>query len=209
MTRFWTNCGNIVRSLTVRVTNCFSSFLPVTAHSTKRRNDGFVITKDSKREDPNHNTQIPQSALRDIVDTIPAPHTFLVMDVCFGGAFDPTMVESRHRGDDEYGKISGKELLERKSSLTTRPFLTSGSKEYVPDGRPGQNSPFARAFLEALRTYGGSDGLLTLTRLQPHFELLKTVPRMGEFGHNDPGSEFFFIADPKLRDTRVAVEAGR
>jgi hypothetical protein len=40
-------------------------------------------------------------------------------------------------------------------------FLTSGGKEYLPDGRPGVHSPFASQILIALRTYGRDSGLVT------------------------------------------------
>ena len=56
-------------------------------------------------------------------------------------------------------------FIERKKKYKTRLYLTSGGKEYVPDGRPGHHSPFARKFLEALRNYGGNDGILTVNEI--------------------------------------------
>jgi hypothetical protein len=82
----------------------------------------------------------------------------------------------------------------RKLTYKTRKYLTSGGKEYVPDGRPGMNSPFARKFLEALRGRGGKDLILSLIELNSYVETLKPQPRMGEFGDNAPGSDFVFIA---------------
>jgi hypothetical protein len=76
----------------------------------------------------------------------------------------------------------------------TRKFLTSGGKQYVSDGIPGQHSPFAKAFIEALRYKGGRDGILTLSEITPFVEKLKITPRAGEFGDNAPGSDFVFVA---------------
>ena len=76
----------------------------------------------------------------------------------------------------------------------TRRYLTSGGKEYVPDGTPGHHSPFARKFLEALRSYGGQDHIITLAEMVLFFERLAPEPRYGEFGSNEPGSDFLFIA---------------
>jgi hypothetical protein len=71
--------------------------------------------------------------------------------------------------------------------------LTSGAKEYVPDGRPGEHSPFVRKFLDALRNYGGEDKILTLEEISTYVERVNPQPRLGEFGANEPGSDFLFI----------------
>jgi len=94
-----------------------------------------------------------------------------------------------------YADISRPEFIARKLQYKTRLFLTSGGKEYVPDGRPGYHSPFARKLLEALRTYGGHDGLLTISKVYADLEAINPEPRKGEFGENEPGSDFLFIAN--------------
>jgi hypothetical protein len=63
----------------------------------------------------------------------------------------------------------------------------------VPDGNPGSHSPFVRKFLEALRSYGGEDNILTLGEVKSHLERINPEPRYGEFGSNDPGSDFLFV----------------
>ena len=67
-------------------------------------------------------------------------------------------------------------------------------KEYVSDGIAGQHSPFASKFLESLRSYGGTDRLLTLNELQVAMERLKTIPRFGSFGDDERLSDFIFVA---------------
>ena len=129
--------------------------------------------------------------LRAIVNTLPVPHIFVVIDACFGGAFDPRISEATHRGDVD-SEISLDELRRRRVGLLTRQFLTSGSKEFVSDGR-GENSPFARVFLEALRSYGGNQHYLSIARLRPYFEKTQSEARQGEFGDDAAGSEFFFV----------------
>jgi hypothetical protein len=55
------------------------------------------------------------------------------------------------------------------------------------------HSPFAKGFLEGLRSSGGRDRILTLPELITYVETLKTPPRFGEFGDNAPGSDFLFV----------------
>lgn len=155
--------------------------------------EGFVVTKESLANDEAKTTYLSHNRLRSIINNIPCEHIFLAMDVCFGGTFDQAIA---HRGMDEdiYKEATQAEMVTRKLSYKTRKYLTSGGKEYVPDGRPGMNSPFARKLLEALRGRGGKDMILSLGELNTYVEALKPQPRMGEFGDNAPGSDFVFIA---------------
>ncbi len=157
--------------------------------------EGYVIASDSAAPgDDLPRTAYPFSLLRDAVDHIHAKHIFLVMDVCFGGTFDQRITEAASRGGEgEYQEVSKVEFVKRKMKYETRRYLTSGGKEYVGDGRPGQHSPFARDLLEALRGRGDKNGVLDLSRLYQYVEKAIPEPRAGEFGHNAPGSDFLFI----------------
>lgn len=154
--------------------------------------EGFVVTKESQLNDEAKTSYLSHNRLRSIVNNIPCDHIFLAMDVCFGGTFDQAIA---HRGLDEevYKEASQAEMVTRKLTYKTRRYLTSGGKEYVPDGRPGMNSPFARKFLEALRSRGGKDMILSLGEINTYVETLKPQPRAGEFGDNAPGSDFVFV----------------
>jgi hypothetical protein len=116
------------------------------------------------------------------------------MDACFGGTFDPFISSSAHLGGvGIYDELENNEYINRKLKLRTRKFLTSGGKEYVSDGRPGQHSPFTRKVLEAIRSYGGEDNVLTLSEIKAYVEKIDPEPRFGEFGTDQPGSDFIFI----------------
>ncbi len=155
--------------------------------------DGYLVAKDSKLNDDIKTSYVAHSVLRTIVNNIPCRHIFLVVDACFGGTIDP-LIAANSRGDDTYGEVSKAEFIQRKLQFRTRRFLTSGGKEYVSDGRPGEHSPFVRKFLEALRSYGGNDGILTISEILQYEEKVMPQPRAGEFGNNEPGSDFVFIA---------------
>jgi hypothetical protein len=154
--------------------------------------EGFVVTKESQLHDEAKTTYLSHNRLRSIINNIPCEHILLAMDVCFGGTFDQAIA---HRGLDEdvYKEASQAEMVTRKLSYKTRRYLTSGGKEYVPDGRPGMNSPFARKMLEALRSRGGKDMILSMGEISTYIESLKPQPRAGEFGDNAPGSDFIFV----------------
>lgn len=157
--------------------------------------EGYVVATNSLKDDEGNDSYISQSTLRTIINNIPCEHLFLVMDVCFGGTIDPFIAQGGHRGGtDQYKELSETEFITRKMRFRTRRYLTSGGKEYVPDGTPGQHSPFARKLLEALRNYGGHDKILTLSEMLIYFERVIPEPRFGEFGTNQPGSDFLFIA---------------
>jgi hypothetical protein len=156
--------------------------------------EGFVVTRESQTNDEAKTTYLSHNRLRSIVNNVPCDHIFLAMDVCFGGTFDAALASSRGAGAEEVYKEQGQaEFITRKLTYKTRRFLTSGGKTYVSDGIPGKHSPFAKNFLEALRSRGGRDGILTLPELYTYVERLKIQPRFGEFGDNSPGSDFIFV----------------
>lgn len=156
--------------------------------------EGYVISKDSRSNDESKTTYLSHSNLRTIVNNIPCNHILLILDVCFGGTFDPVLA-STSRAADMYADIDPGQYVERKLKYKSRYYLTSGGKEYVPDGRPGHHSPFARRVLEALRSFGGSDKMLTLNEMLLYIDKVDPQPYFGEFGDNEPGSDFIFIAN--------------
>jgi hypothetical protein len=156
---------------------------------------GYIVGTNSKVSDPAKTSYLSHSVLRDVVDNIPSKHIFLAMDVCFGGTFDRTIARAGSRGQDAiYNEITQDEYVQRKLRFKTRRYMTSGGKEYVPDGRPGQHSPFARKFIEGLRSYGGLDNILTLSEIANFVSRISPEPRFDEFGTNEPGSDFVFVA---------------
>lgn len=155
--------------------------------------EGFVVTRESQVNDEGKTTYLSHNRLRSIVNNIPCEHIFLAMDVCFGGTFDATLASSRGSDAEVYREQNIGEFITRKLTLKTRRYLTSGGKTYVSDGIPGRHSPFAKNFLEALRSRGGRDGVLTLPELFTYVESLKVPPKFGEFGDNAPGSDFLFV----------------
>lgn len=153
--------------------------------------EGYVVASNSIKNDKGKTTYLSHNLLRVRIENIKCEHIFLVMDVCFGGTIDPKL--ARRRGetlDKEDAQYLVKKLTKR-----TRKFLTSGSKEYVPDGRPGSHSPFAEKFILALKEVGGGEGrILTTAELIPYFMRLGTEPRFGSFGTDEPSSDFVFVA---------------
>ncbi|MFH0991060.1 MAG: caspase family protein [bacterium] len=170
-------------------------FIAGHGHFDEDFKEGFIVTSDSKSNDLSRKTYISHERLRSIIDAIPCQHILLIMDVCFGGTFDRSIAMGISKGgDNEYSDISDPEFILRKMKYKTRIYLTSGGKSYVPDGRPGQHSPFARKFLDALRGFGGRDKILTLKEILVYLERVNPEPRYGEFGGNEPGSDFLLIA---------------
>lgn len=155
--------------------------------------EGYVVASNSLMNDKGKNSYLAHSILRQRLENIKCEHIFLAMDVCFGGTFDPVLAKAR--AGEAMDEATDVQYLVRKLSKRTRKYLTSGSKEYVSDGIPGKNSPFAAKFIQALREIGGGSGrILTLAELNNYFQRLQTEPRSGSFGSDDPASDFVFVA---------------
>jgi len=159
---------------------------------------GYLAFRDSKplEDDPYFESYISHSEVREILERLDCEHVLLVVDSCFAGTLDPliAMAPGARPVDNPSGLIPAKEFIQRKLRFRTRRYITAGGKEYVPDGRPGQHSPFVRQLLEGLRSYGGSDGILTLEELTLYLERVDPQPRTGELFGNEPGSSFVLVA---------------
>jgi WD40 repeat protein/tetratricopeptide (TPR) repeat protein/TolB-like protein len=178
-------------------------FIFFAGHGTYDRElaEGFVVATDSSAGDRNHTSQLSYAELRSNIDSIPAPHILVAMDVCQGGM----MLASGHRGADDYGLLTLPELLARKANLTTRKLVASGLDDYVSDGVPGHHSPFVSGLLAELRSYGRRQGYLTVAGLFAGLENVKPGPVMGDWGRYEPGSDFFFI--PRARQDELIKAA--
>lgn len=155
--------------------------------------EGYLVAKNSLENDKAKSSYISHSNLRSYINNIPCEHILLTMDVCFGGTFDPVIAKSR--GDENFNDLTETEYLVRKLSYKTRKYITSGGKEYVSDGIAGKNSPFAAKLLEALKSNGGADGILTVSEINSFLEKIKTAePRSGDFGDGQKNADFVFVA---------------
>jgi hypothetical protein len=161
---------------------------------------GYLAFRDSRplEDDPYFESYVSHSEVREILERLDCEHVLLIVDSCFAGTLDPliAMAPGARLVDDSYGLIPAREYIQRKLRFKTRRYITAGGKEYVPDGRPGQHSPFVRQLLEGLRSYGGADGILTLEELTLYLERVDPQPRTGELFGNEPGSSFVFVARP-------------
>jgi hypothetical protein len=54
--------------------------------------------------------------------------------------------------------------------------------------------PFAHKFIEVLRTSGGRDRVLTLSEILNEVSTVNPAPHFGDFGDNEAGSDFIFVA---------------
>jgi tetratricopeptide (TPR) repeat protein len=153
--------------------------------------EGFIVPTDGNRSLDPHDSYLPHSRIRNLINSSKCKHVFLVIDACFSGTIDPVIAR---RGAPKAENVSSSELIARKMRFKTRRYLTSGGKEYVSDGYAGKHSPFVRGLLEALRTYGGSDKILIVDEILPYLEQINPKPRYGELDDNEPGSDFIFMA---------------
>ena len=155
---------------------------------------GYIVARDSRLDDETRGTYESYDNLRSIINAMRTKHILLVMDACYSGTFDHRIGDAVSRGFESYANFSLPDLFANKVKLSTRKYLTSGGKDYVPDGAPGHHSPFAGHLLESLRSYGGNQGFLTFNNILASVDRTNPAPYWGEWGDNEPGSEFFFIS---------------
>jgi formylglycine-generating enzyme required for sulfatase activity len=140
--------------------------------------EGYWITQEVRQGA--YSDYLPNSRIKKLISKIKAHHIFLISDSCFSGALFDRNIRLPH------------EIYEKDAS---RWGLTSGRNEIVTDGKPGENSPFAKSLLYALRNTTGPIPILTLcqkvqndttinSKQSPRFE------RIDDSGHR--GGQFVF-----------------
>lgn len=160
---------------------------------------GFIVPKDAlpKSKDKFRRSYISLASLRSIISNIDCPHILIAIDACYGGTFDELISKSSRSRDEKSLDTYDAAFVERTLKAKSRLYLTSGGKEKVDDGKPGEHSPFARILLDELN--------LKYQLHKPlHFDILKgriidaqlrPEPRSGTFDsrNHDPGGAFIFV----------------
>ena len=152
--------------------------------------EGLLVARDTKMPvgDPSMVSYVSFLRLIDVIDRMNCKHVFLVMDSCYSGTIDGDLAM---RGfTDGSSKELSQEYIKQISEHTTRRYLTSGQNEQVPD-----NSKFVHAFLEALKSNGGNDRILTIDEILSFVNHLENPkPHWDRFGQDEKESEFLFFA---------------
>ncbi len=170
-------------------------------------NTGYLVARDSKRTDPLHDSYLSETQLLNVLSGIKCRHVLVVIDACFSGAI--AMRGGDPKTDIKYPAGGKLDALLKKKDLRSLLFLTSGGKQYVPDGRPGYHSPFAFQFIRALKSGAGDpEGIVTFLDIIGFADQVQGAPqpRYGWFPGADPSSDFWLIGKPEVRN--AAMTAG-
>lgn len=158
---------------------------------------GVLVPADaeSRKQDEYLNSYFTYGDLERWVNGLKAKHVLLILDACFSGTFAGSLHDATGRGDPMYDDVPPAELIRRKLAVSpSRIYLTSGGKEYVPDGRPGHHSPFTARLLSVLRKADAPGQVISLVQFRDALDGLSPEPRVGMFGDGDDGGDFVFVS---------------
>ena len=97
----------------------------------KRLDLGYWIPVEADSKDSS--SFIPNVLLTKYLNAINSHHTFVIADSCFSGTI--------------FRRLSSETSIKRKERDPSRWGLSSGRDELVPDGYPGEHSPFAKSLI--------------------------------------------------------------
>ena len=147
---------------------------------------GYWLPVDAK---PNRRSRwVSNATITDTLKALNAKHVMLVADSCYSGTLVRGVdMEERKREGDYWKKMASK---------WARVAITSGGLEPVADKGGGKNSPFAKAFLDAL---GDNDLIMDGTQLftklrRPVMVAAQQTPQYADVrqaGHD--GGDFLFV----------------
>ncbi len=133
------NIYQALRSYIERITPQDNLVIYYSGHGyfDKLFNEGYWVPVDAPRN-AGVSAMVPNGQVLKVIENINSQHTFLVADACFSGSLFATA--SRAGYADKVEKYK------------SRWGLASGRLEVVSDGEKGTNSPFAKNFIDFLRT---------------------------------------------------------
>lgn len=87
--------------------------------------------------------------------------------------------------------VTREDFIKKKMGFKSRVFIANSATELILTGR---YSTFSSKMMEALRNYGGVDGVLTLTEIKSYTDVMINVPLMGAFKGHEDGGDFWMIS---------------
>jgi hypothetical protein len=171
---------------------------------------GYLATRDSRlpANDPTRRSLLSFDDIKRYVGRIPAKHVLLLMDSCFSGALDPKVADSGTRDDrvnSLYAPRPLAQVITLQMKYPTRRYITSGGKEYVPDGRPGEHSPFTRALLQTLVHDADEHGYTRWRDLQAGLEAVQPTPHWDKLDERDDLNGDIILLTPAMRSRLLAI----
>lgn len=146
-------------------------------------NEGYWVPVDAKVNSTGD--YLSNSDILKVIGNINSQHTFLVADACFSGS----LFSDTKRG-----------YIENVERFKSRWGLASGRLEVVSDGQEGNNSPFAKKFIEFLKT--NKDDKISVSQLVQHVKMsVAEISDQTPIGNplksvGDEGGEFVFYKRP-------------
>ena len=131
---------------------------------------------------------VSNATITDTLKSLAAKHVMVVADSCYSGTLVRGVeIGSRNRTGDYWKKMAGK---------WARVAITSGGLEPVADKGGGNNSPFAKAFIDALRENSSvMDGTQLFSKMRrPVMVAADQTPQYSDVrkaGHD--GGDFLFV----------------
>ncbi len=174
-----------------------------------RFKDGMLVCTGSKKDDKFYRSYINFEILKQLVDILPCRHILLLLDVCFGGTFDQRVRRGVEQSRGPALEPEDALRLSRAVQWPSRWVLTSGGKESVSDGPPGEHSPFAGKLLEIFRTEGMRRPFLSFEDLLGPIQHLRSQPIYQQFGIHQPGVHSFSSADLRTGSPIQTVKSVR
>ena len=131
---------------------------------------------------------VSNATITDTLKGLSAKHVMVVADSCYSGTLVRSAdVGTRKRGGDYWKKMASK---------WARVAITSGGLEPVADKGGGENSPFAKAFIDTLRDNGSvMDGTTLFSKMRrPVMVAAEQTPQYSDVrGAGHDGGDFLFV----------------
>ncbi|HRI59503.1 MAG TPA: SUMF1/EgtB/PvdO family nonheme iron enzyme [Saprospiraceae bacterium] len=163
--------------------------------------EGFFIPKDAKRNDASQDSYLSYLRLQRWIETLPCRHILLAIDACFSGTFDDDIALKGDPGKRPDQGDWREQYIRQSLQYRSRLFMASGGKVRTPD-----KSAFTEQFLNALRSFGGDDQLVSFTELWGYVQRASPKPCAAKFGDHEAGGDFLFVLKNDVKNSEANTD---
>ncbi len=169
---------------------------------------GFLVANDSRVNDNLYKSYLSYSDLGTLyLKNINCNRIFLVLDACFAGSFFDNNTVRSGPLDVNAGNLEA--LKRMAANQRFYKGISSGGKQYVEDGKPGQHSPFAGSLMRILVNKALSKNFVTADEIIGEIKSNppgSTAVCEGNFHYSDPLSHFIFELKNNQKTPDIKVD---
>lgn len=184
---------NFINSVATECAVDTSQLIVYVAGITLKDEDGKAYIMLAESDSTDFGNMLPYDDLFSAFEDCKVQNLLVIMDVVNAAEQmkDRASELVLHEPFEPDSTVTREDFITKKMGFKSRVFIANSGPELILTGR---YTTFSSKMMEALRNYGGMDGVLTLSEIKSYTDVLVNIPLMGAFKGHEDGGDFWMIS---------------